>query len=243
MLYYYVDETTRRQDGWWYASIGGALVRPEDVLAIESALETVIVSASTLTPRERKGEFKYTEFFRDQPDEVKIEILEEMCGAVTDFNIVFLLGQAKHDAGIMQDLIDFHETPERAMYRLALARLPQHLAPYTASEPVQKIVDLGVSEAFKGLYGLYMMRRRGRMAMQQMGFDEEHIPTPNHHHLLPPLFVASHDSRILQLSDVLLGLSLAKTAGALTEFKKDLLQATRAIQDKVKARLIEWNSD
>ena len=190
MLYHYIDETSRQHCGSWYASIGGALIEPEVVLNVEFDLLTTLKKFSTLTPVEIQSEFKFSEFFRGQADELKIEILESLCETLSKIDITFLIGQAKCETRKMDNLIDIHGTAERAIQWLAFHNVANNLAPFTASGQVQTIVDLGVSKSFTGLYNMYMGKWRGLLAVKQMEIDENQITIPNFRNLLPPLFIA-----------------------------------------------------
>lgn len=242
MLYYYLDESYAKHAGYWHCMMGGILIQSKEVVQAEFALLDVLAGFRTLTPEERQTEFKYSDFFREQRDDIKVEILRGLCGAIASFNVSFLIGHAYCQADRLQSLGSEFGKPQRMIQELAYANVANFLAPHTKRGVVQVIIDLGLSAAFKPIYDMYVGTTRGLLAMKQVGIAEDHITRPNYHNLPVPLFIDSRDSRLIQLSDMIVGITLAGKCTPVSEFKRRLTNSIHAVVKHTTVNSVEWNA-
>jgi hypothetical protein len=241
LLYYYIDETYKTSADYWHCNIGGALINPSLVIPIEIALTQCLHKRlSTVEHVSWQSEFKYSDFFRDADDDLKIELCRTICETVSEFEFKFIISHAKYRKEWLTTLAKFMGGEQKTIQNLAYFNLPYYIAPYTATSLVQTIVDLGLSESFKPIYQMYVGAARGIVAFKGMGLLDEDISRPNFQNLPTPLFVDSKDSRLIQLSDLLNGLLLAKEMGEMTEFKQKLLDATSSLENRISLHTVEW---
>lgn len=240
MKYFYVDETYDTTKPVWEACIGGLIVKPEDVVEIEYALHQVIQQAPGLEPIERQCEFKCSEFFRNQNDQSKIFILEGLCDALLKFEFAFLASHAKCSSAELEKFNAHFNNKERAIQHLAFQNVHRYLEPYTQIGCVQTIVDLGLHESFRPVYEIYALSARGLNATRDIENDETQITIRNFRQHLTPVFLDSKDSRLLQLSDTLIGLELASKNQQLTPFKQQLFQATRCLENHMTVHTVDF---
>jgi hypothetical protein len=136
----------------------------------------------------------------------------------------------------------FKRGEQDVIQELAFINIAFILAPYTAESLVQTVVDLGLSESFRPIYQMYVGMSRGLIATKLMGVSDDQITLPNFLNLPVPLFVDSKDSRLIQISDLINGLYLAKEVGKVTAFKKQLLEATSILESRINIHSIDWNA-
>jgi len=203
------------------------------VVQSEFALLDVLVGNRTLTPKERQSEFKSSNFFEEQSDDVKVDILRGLCRAIAPFDVSFLIGHAFCRSDSLQSLGSVFGTPQRMIQWLAYGNVAFLLAPHTERGIVQVIIDLGLSESFKPMYDMYVGTNRGLLAVRQMGISEELITLPNFRNLPVPLFIDSRDSRLVQLSDVIVGLKLAEKCPPVSDFKSRLIGSINDIGERI----------
>jgi len=242
MKYYLIDESYTEQKGYWHCIIGGAVIKPEDAVSIEFALLEVVKQTPSLTPGERTEEFKFTSYFRAQTDDVKVGLLERLCGAMMDFDMYFLLSHASCRTDKLKQLLHFQK-PQGMIQTLAYSNVSNYLVPETSQGVVQLIVDLGLSESFRPIYDMYVGMSRGVLTVKLIGIPEDQLTLQNFRNLPVPLFIDSKDSRLLQLSDVLIGLRLAEITGSATAFKKRLAESTRCLNERIVVESVEWNAE
>lgn len=133
-----------------------------------------------------------------------------------------------------------HATPQQSIQHLAFFNIPFYLSKYTSTSVVQTIVDLGVQESFKPVYDMYVGISRGISAVKRMGLDDGVVSVPNFRNLPVPTFVDSKDSRLLQFSDLLVGLLLAEAIGSLSPLKRALLRELNTLRDRVHFQTVNW---
>ena len=79
--------------------------------------------------------------------------------------------------------------------------------------------------------------------LKARNIDDSQITLKNYRNLPVPLFLDSNDSRLLQFSDLLIGLLLSKETGSLTPFKEELLKRIEPVMKNVQVFSGEWNAD
>ena len=117
------------------------------------------------------------------------------------------------------------------------------MAEFTEEGVVQVIVDLGLSDAFRSVYNIYAGALQSIPQLVAHGIGVDQITIPNFNRLPPPVFMDSARSRILQFSDLLIGLLLSRELNALTDFKQSLLDAVSPLLDVTRVHSVEWNAN
>jgi hypothetical protein len=243
MLYYYVDETYIKHKGYWWCAIGGILIEPSAVVDAEIALATIIheklSGRAGINPNQ---EFKFSNFFRDVPDDLKLEICQGLNEVMASFEHKVIVSCAKCNSHKLSQIANFAGGNQAAIQMLSFMNVSHFLAPYKDKSIVQLVVDLGLNEAFKPVYRMYVGKTQGVVAAKIMGVNDEDITEKNYRNLPVPLFVDSVDSRLMQLSDLLTGLALSKESGRLTGFKARLYEAADAGLAQAEVSTVEWNA-
>lgn len=242
-LYYYLDECYRKHGDYWHCNIGGAFLPVEDVVDTEIALEEQIYRLGIARGHLNvSGEFKFSNFFRNAPDDVKVEVCAALSTTMRSRGVRFLVSHAfVHTANLLPAAAGLGP-PARQVQHLANINLSHYLAPLLASHTVQMIVDLGLSESFRPVYDIYAGALRSIPMMKARGIEDEQITIPHYRQLPAPTFLDSGDSRILQFSDLLIGLMLCDKIGAATLFKGRLLDAITPVVGTVEIFSVEWNA-
>lgn len=243
-IYYYVDECYREHGEYWHCNIGGALVDIGKVVEAEVALETEIYRLAIEENHQfAQGEFKYTDFFRDFPDEYKIKVAKALTAAIVNLNVHFLVSHATiRKSAIIKAVAPFG-TPSHQIQQFAFIRINNYLEDLAASHQVQIVVDLGIAESFRPTYDMYCSTVRSIPMLKARGIGDDQITIAHYRNLPRPLFLDSGDSRILQYSDVLIGLLLARRLGVLTPFKQAMLQCIEPTLKNVHEYSVEWNKE
>jgi len=243
-IYYYVDESFRKDGEYWHCNIGGALLENGRVVDAEIAMEETIykLAVSEGFPY-AQGEFKYSDFFRDTSDEFKFKISAELTRVLAERGVRFLVSHAKIHNRHMKSLGPPFGTPSKAIQQLSYVNINNYLAAPAATHVVQMIVDLGISKSFRSIYDMYAGALRSIPMLKARGITDDQITISNYRNLPRPVFLTSGDSRLLQFSDFLIGLLLCREVGALTPFKLKLLEQVGAIMKNVEVVSVEWNKD
>ena len=242
-IYHYIDECYRENGEHWHCNVGGALVEISKVVQAEVALESEIyrLALGEGFPFAQR-EFKYTDFFRETPDEYKIKVAKALTAVVVDLAIAFLVSHATIRKSALLK-IDPFSAPSLQIQQLAFINIKNYLSDLAVSHQLQIVVDLGISESFRPIYDLYCSAVRGIPMLKARGIADEQITIPNYRNLLRPLFLDSGDSRLLQFSDLLIGLLLARRLGVLTPFKEAMLQCIEPTLKNVREYTVEWNKE
>lgn len=243
-IYHYIDECYRENGEYWHCNIGGAIVEIGKVVEAEVALESEIYR---LAIRENfpfaQGEFKYTDFFRDTPDEYKIKVAKALTAVVLDLNLGFLVSHATIRKSALVKTGSLFGHPSHQIQQLAFINISNYLSELAASHQVQIVVDLGIAESFRPIYDMYCSGLRSIPMLKARGIADDQITIQNYRNLPRPLFLDSGDSRLLQYSDVVIGLLLARRLGVLTPFKEAMLQCIEPTLKNVHEYSVEWNKD
>jgi hypothetical protein len=240
--YYYVDECYREHGSYWHCNIGGAILQVENVVDAEVALETQIHSlAKTDGFPCAQGEFKYTDFFRETSDEFKLKIAGALTTALLRLNVRFLVSHAMVEKKKLAHFGAALGSPSKAIQQLSCVNIANYLAGPASSNPVQVIVDLGIAESFRPIYDMYCSTVRSIPMLKASGIPDSNITIPHYRNLPRPVFLDSGDSRLLQYSDFLIGLLLARQLQVLTPFKSALLAQIEPIFKNVEVLSVEWN--
>jgi hypothetical protein len=242
--YYYIDECYREHGDYWHCNIGGAAVALERVVDIEIALEEQIYSLALANgfPYSHGSEFKYSNFFRNTSDEFQLSVARALSTVLSTHDVRFLVSHAK----IRKDKLDalyIGQKPSHAIQQLAYVSISHYLSNIVRTQPVQIVVDLGVSESFRPIYDMYAGVLRSIPMMKARGITDSQITIENYRNLPMPLFLDSRDSRILQFSDLLIGLLLSRELKVLTDFKKALLSCLDPVMSNVSVGSVEWNQN
>lgn len=243
MLYYYVDETYIKHEGYWWCAIGGIIIEPRAVVEAEIALATMIYEKLSgqvgVNPNQ---EFKFSNFFRDVPDDLKLDICRSMNEVMASFEHKVIVSCAKCESHKLSQIANIAGGNQAAIQLLSFTNVSHFLAPYKDKAIVQLVVDLGLNKAFKPIYRMYVGKAQGIVAAKIMGVTDENITEKNYRNLPIPLFIDSVDSRLMQLSDLLTGLALSKESGRLTGFKARLYEAADASLARAEVSTVEWNA-
>lgn len=188
-------------------------------------------------------EFKYSDFFRSVDDAKKLDIANAICKTAIALDIRFLVSYAKCRTDRLEPIAKSMGGCQAAIQMLAFMNVSNFLAPHTSQYPVQTVVDLGLSESFRPIYQMYVGHARGLIAVKMMGIRDDQITIPNYSNLPVPLFVDSHDSRLIQLSDLLIGTLLAKNMQQSTGFKGKLIDTVACLDSRIALHSIEWNAN
>lgn len=241
--YFYVDETFQQKQRYWHCNIGGMLLGSEQAVDVEIALETDLLqrakSAGVSTPI---SECKYSNFLRETPDDFKVEVCMSFVSLLLQHEAKFLVSHAKcrnSQLGLFKGL-----TPSLAIQQLAHFNIvSSYLAKLTDQGVVQVIVDLGLSEAFRPVYNLYAGAIQNIPNLVAQGIGDDQITIPNFRRLPPPVFMDSARSRILQFSDLFIGLLLCNELQAMTSFKQSLYEAIEPLLGVTSFHSVEWNAN
>ncbi len=241
--YFYVDESFQQKQGYWHCNIGGMLLGSAQAVDVEIALETDLLqrakSAGLLMP---VSECKYSNFLRGTPDDFKIEVCKSFASLLIQHEARFLVSHAKcrnSQLGLFKGL-----TPALAIQQLAHFNVvSSYLAKLTDQGVVQVIVDLGLSEAFRPVYNVYAGAIQSIPNLVAQGIGNDQITIPNFRRLPPPVFMDSARSRILQFSDLVIGLLLSRELNAMTNFKQSLFEAIEPLLSITSFHSVEWNAN
>jgi hypothetical protein len=241
-LYQYLDETYRHTGGYWHCCIGGALISSERVVDAEIAIETKILR----TIREEgvlnlQGEFKYSDFYREAEDDTKLKLASEITKAIAEVDIQFLVSYARIRSERLPSSTP-GMSPAIQIQGMAYRNINNYLVQPAETCVVQTIVDLGISESFKPVYDMYAGSLRSIPMMKARGIQDDAITIANYRRLPRPLFLTAQDSRLLQFSDLLIGLILASEMGELTEFKRQLLVELEPVMPRVTFSRVEYRA-
>lgn len=242
MIYYFVDETYRKSGGYWHCNIGGLLIPPSEIVDFETECSVAIDKCNSdaeNAPCNR--EFKYSNFFRENSDSYKLSVASEFANIIHCRSLHFSISHAIITDHKIASLSSTFSDPQIAIQFLAATNIKYHVSGITKDDQMQLIVDLGLSESFRQIYDIHSGSAKSIPYMKSMGFKEEDITFPNYRNFLAPLFIDSKDSRAIQLSDLVIGLSLAKQTGGLTGFKADLYGALEPIHPHIMINSVEWN--
>jgi hypothetical protein len=240
--YIYIDESFQQHSGFWHCNIGGMILPSEMAVDTEIALEQRLTELAQEAGLEgRVSECKFSNFLRGASDEFKFRV----CGAIAELlsssGIEFLISHAMCRTDRLAMFAPMR--PNLAIQLLAHLNIPVYLADLTSKNVVQVIIDLGLSEAFRPVYDIYSGSSKSIPHMKAAGVADDQITVPNFKRLPPPVFVDSVHSRILQFSDLLVGLVLSREIGALTGFKSALLDAFKPAVERVKLFTVDWNAN
>jgi hypothetical protein len=240
-LYFYVDETYRKAAGYWHCNIGGALLPANEVLEAEIALEACLFDLHRTDGLAKfSEEFKYTAFFTSASDDLKLKTCTRLVETLLAYDVSFIVSHAKIAAPRLQALTAFGP-PAQAIQHLAHINVSHALAAPAAENLIQIVVDLGLSESFRSVYDVYASSARGLKLIKAQGIQNVHMTVPHYMQLLPPVFADSKDSRLIQFSDLLIGLLLVEQTGLLTPFKTALLECLAPLLQRVQQLSVEWN--
>jgi hypothetical protein len=241
-LLYYIDESYCQTGPHWHCNIGGSLLAAEGVVDAEIALESCIFDIARTNPQLIPSqEFKYSDFFRSAPVKLKLKACTALSSIMAGFEVDFVVSHAKIESVKLTSLSAFG-SPSQAIQQLAHINIGSYLAKSAETHCIQTIVDLGLSESFRPVYEVYAGSSRGLKLIRAQGVQDVHITVPHYRRLLPPAFVDSKDSRLLQFSDLLIGLLLCRETGRLTPFKQSLLDCMAPVMPRVKLTTVEWNA-
>lgn len=241
-LYYYVDECYREHGAYWHCNIGGAMLQVENVVDAEVELETQIYSLAISDGFPyAQGEFKYTDFFRATSDEFKLKIAGALTTALLALNVHFLVSHAMIEKKKLAQFGAAFGSASKTIQHLSWINIANYLAGPASSNPVQVVVDLGIAESFRPIYDMYCSTVRSIPMLKARGIHDSDITIPHYRNLPRPVFLDSGDSRLLQCSDLLIGLLLARQLQVLTPFKSALLAQVEPILKNVEVLTVEWN--
>ncbi|APG27028.1 hypothetical protein A7E78_03780 [Syntrophotalea acetylenivorans] len=244
MIYHYLDETFRQSGGYWHCSIGGLLVPPSQIVDFEIEFSEAIEKCnSEIESSSCNIEFKYSNFFRENSDTYKLAVISEFANIVRSRGLNISISHAKIAEENVRVFGGFFSSPQIAIQYLSATNIKYHLMDITKNQQLQIVVDLGLSESFRPIYDIHSGSTRSIPYMKAMGLNESEITFPNYRNFLAPLYMDSRDSRAIQFSDLVIGLSLARQTGELTGFKADLYQALEPIHSHITINSIEWNKD
>lgn len=242
-LYLYLDETYIKSDDYWHCNIGGAILPASKIYDAELELENCLYA---IYQRDNsfpfQEEFKYSRFFSSARDELKMEACSALVSTACNLEIDFLVSHAKIATRKISPLSAFC-SPQKAIQFLANFNISHYLTEPAKNHLIQTVVDLGLSGSFKSVYDMYYAISRGLKLVKSQGFEDDLISVPNYRNLLPPVFITSQDSRLLQLSDLIIGLLLSRDTGKMSPFKESLLNSLTPIQNRIKLNSVKWNKD
>jgi len=243
-IYYYIDECYREHDDYWHCNIGGAMLEIGNVVEAEVALEEQIYKLAINEGFPfAQGEFKCTDFFRETPDDFKFKISEALTAALLNLSVRFLVSHAMVHKRKLESFGGPFGTPAQAIQHLSYINITNYLAGPAASHPIQIIVDLGIAESFRPIYDMYCSTLRSIPMLKARGIADDQITVPHYRNLPRPVFLDSGDSRLLQYSDLLIGLLLARQIGSLTPFKSKIFERIEPIMKNVEVFSVEWNKE
>lgn len=244
MQYFYIDETYKENAEYWHCNIGGAIIPPSVVVDLEIELSQKIHKYTTENSSyDHNKEFKYTDFFSEFDDVKKINICDELVRTFEKYEINFLISHAKCKKSELSKIKKSFGGSQQCIQKLAFFNLQYFLAPYTNTQVVQTIVDLGLCKGFKPVYEMYVAQMKGLIATKLAGFKDKDITSPNFRNLPSPLFIRSRDSRIVQFCDLIIGSFLSYELGQLSDFKSKIHSSLAALDQMIRLETVEWNKN
>lgn len=242
MLYHYLDETYKKKNGYWHCVIGGLLVPAELVVDIEIQLNEAISSCNSESEEHPLNkEFKFTSFFETVSDTYKYEVFSKLVDVVFRNDLEILASHAFIEGSVSNKIVDSFGDHQKMIQYLAFVNMSEYLSPLSCTTQIQTVVDMGLNESFKPIYDMYTSIHKTIPSMSSMGFDETHITFKDYRNVPIPLFIESRDSKLIQLSDVIVGLLLASKMENLSPFKSYLYNLMQPIICNIKCHTIEWN--
>jgi len=243
-FYYFVDESYCEHGDYWHCNIGGAILPSASAVSTEIDLETQTyqVAESEGCLPYAQDEFKYSNFFREAPDEFKFKVCDALSAVFVRDGVGFLVSHAKIDKKKLSPLTPEFGSPSHQIQLLAYLNIQHnYLAELSKTQVVQMIVDLGISKSFRPVYEMYASVVRSIPMLKARGISDDQITIPNYQRQPRPVFLDSKDSRVLQFSDLVIGLLLSEIVGNLTPFKAALIERIAPIRRNVQLMSNEWN--
>jgi hypothetical protein len=239
MLYHYIDESFRKTREHYHSNVGGLLIPDDKIVDFEIEIEKCIPKrmpdGSIQIDHE---EFKYTTFFKGKSDDEKVSLFSKFVGVVRRLEVRVVVSHAMTRHETLKALPRPGGQENLSMLACAWFNMGVYLESTTGETLVQSVVDLGISESFRPIYNTYVGMSSGVAALVSGGIE---ISLPNFRNLPTPLFVDSRNSRAIQLSDVLIGLLLARTTNTLSPLMARLHAELAGIHSQIQLYSVEWN--
>lgn len=238
MLYHFIDEsyTPTPVSGIWHCYIGGPLIDGSRLAELEVELAKVIWTADRgeafrdglRRPVLPIREFGSTDFFCDlgYSDDELLVIFRNLLAVMKQFDVKYLISAVS--------------SPRRAFARFrkifprqggleiqdrAFQEIPFHLAPRAQDELIQMVIDLGLSESFQKEYEMYVSSATSLVSVIAVAGDDDGVALRQWRNLPCPVFISSKSSRVMQMTDMVVGLCRWKAEGSTGSFKQLLYDA------------------
>ncbi len=181
-------------------------------------------------------EIKTTQFLdQTYEDEVKFQLLRQLVNILVKFDIKFLISHVKLTK---KHQLEMSCTQEEYIQSYTFWQLGNHLKEFSKDNHIQVIIDGGLDKGFSNVYKLYAESFRG-CAFASYFSGEKDISVPNFKNIAPPVFIDSKDSKLVQLSDIVIGLSLKKQMNQLNPFSQKLYDELRPLISNIIIKPIE----
>ena len=131
--------------------------------------------------------------------------------------------------------------PSDFIQSMANMNIRLYIEEITNTEPTQIVVDLGLNESFKKIYEMYSGALKSVPMLKCLGVTDSNIYIPNFRNLPIPLYLRSEDSRLLQISDVVIGSIVSEQTNSITDFKTKIINTVKRHSHITKIHSVEWN--
>lgn len=244
MKYYYLDETTKQFEGYWHGIVGGLIIKPEQINDINYAINDQL-NAILVEDNEIKGmqEIHLNNLFSNvNDDDLKLNVLNAAIQEIRKRDVKFMVSYAKIKKDRMSEFPSFFGgDPHKCILNLAFFNVRYFIQKITEKELLQLIIDAGFNASYKSLHNIYMNIKRGVDNARVFERTKTRISTPNFMNILPPAFVDSRDERLIQISDVIIGVQMWKQEGNISEFKQKIIDIVDVLRPEVEVYEVEWN--
>ena len=213
------------------------MLKPDNVVSHEIDISLLIAQGfNNGNGCHLSNEIKYTDIFSmKSSDEDKLLYLSKCINYIKGIECEILVSHCSCSDGAMEivNMPGKKIDGQKQIQSLAWHNYSRHIKEITKDSLVQAIVDLGLSESFRPIYNMYQSIIRGVVDAKFFEIDDENITIPNFRNILPPVFIDSRDSRLIQISDVIIGSYNACNKEKRSDFSKRVHDVIMVIEEKV----------
>jgi len=181
-------------------------------------------------------------FPKIEDDALKFNALNAVIDEIKKHDVKFILSHAKIQEEETKNFLIYKNNPNDLILYLAFFNIPYWVQDITDNSLVQFIIDAGFDRSYKKLHNIYMTRKNGIDNARFLEGYETCISTPNYINLLPPAFVDSQDERLIQISDLVIGVQRWKLEGKETDFRNRIIGIVDKLNGNIELREVHWNA-
>ena len=218
----------------------------KNIVDAEISINKTIFDALKIYGSVMQNEFKFTDIFswvnhQDFNDDTKVDLIDKILISVANHGGSFIVSHAFCAAAKLNKLNFPSYGPSDFIQSMANMNIRLYIEEITNTEPTQIVVDLGLNESFKKIYEMYSGALKSVPMLKCLGVTDSNIYIPNFRNLPIPLYLRSEDSRLLQISDVVIGSIVSEQTNSITDFKTKIINTVKRHSHITKIHSVEWN--